>query len=509
MATSRNKRIAKNTVFLYVRMLLIMVVTLYTSRIVLKVLGVEGFGLYNIVGSVVILFSFLRGSIVTAIQRYLNYYLGRYDGKKVGMTFCTSLYIMFGLSGILLVLLETVGLWFLNYQLSIPSELKYSANVVYQISIITFLVNIVRTPYDALIMAHERMSFYAYASIIEAVLKLLVVFLLLKVTYNKVVLYTWLILGVTVVMNVIYLIYTKRNFRVKAFGNSSKESFKELISFSGWNIFGGIADIGYQQGTNMILNIFFGVTLNATMGITNQVKNAVFSFVRNILVAANPQIYQLYSQGEIEKMQQLVLRISRFSFYMFLVVALPIMMNMEEILSLWLTVIPPDGVKFCILVLIFCLFDTLVGPLWTAAQAQGDIKTYQIISSCILLLNLPLTYLAFKLGLPAISLMIIQIGVVILSIIYRIFFLMDKNIINFTKYIKDVILPISGVVIIAVSLCSLINHYIDFIGIGGLIIAVSIYLMVCLLTCFAIGLSRNERQLIYKVFKKIQQKDKV
>ncbi len=496
MASVDNKRIAKNTIYLYFRMILVMGVTLYTSRIVLKALGIDNFGIYNVVGGVVVLFSFLKGSITTAIQRYLNYALGRGDLDYEQKVFSTSVYILLFISLIIFIILETVGLWFINTQLTLPPDSQTETNIVYQLSILTFIFNIIRVPYDSLIMAHERMSFYAYISILEAVLKLAVAFMLLMFMTNKLILYAFLVLTVTILIDAIYLLYCKRRYSIRTFGFYDSNTRKELTSFSGWNIFGGIADMGYQQGTNIILNIFFGVAYNATMGITNQVKNAVFSFVRNLLTASNPQIFKLHASGDTAGFQKLILRVSKLAFFLFLFIAVPLIFNMNYILYLWLSEVPPMTALFCILTIIFCMIDSLIGPLWTAAQAYGSIKKYQILSSTILLLNLPFTYISYKLGQPPYSLLVIQCILVIVSLIYRVAFLSEKNLISIRDYSVQVIAPITIVVGIVFIGCHSINHFIPYDGLKRLLINTPLYVFITTLSIWFIGFSSIERSSI-------------
>ncbi len=496
---SNNKRIAKNTLFLYFRMLLVMGVTLYTSRVVLEVLGVDDYGIYNIVGGVVVLFSFLRSTIATALQRYLNNALGRNDLEREKQIFSSSFVILVAFSIILIILFETLGLWLINEKLNIPEDKIWETNVVYQISIVTFILNLVRVPYDALIMAHERMSFYAWASIIEVVLKLLIVYILNVVAFNKLELYSVLILFVTVIVNIIYIIYCRIDYALPILGYSNRSIIKELSNFSGWNVFGGVADIGYQQGTNIILNIFYGVAFNATMGITNQVKNAIYGFVRNVQVAVNPQLYQTFAAGEYDQFRKLLVQSSKFIYFLYLVIAVPLCMNIEFILNLWLNDIPPMTSTFCILMILFGLVDAFVGPLWTAAQAEGDIKKYQIVTSGILLMNLPLTCIAFKMGYPPYSLLLIQIVVCAISLIYRILYSCHKNMFVISYYLNSVILPTSAVTIIAFVSVFVIDYMIPVYGWKRMFINTPMMLILMVSSIWVIGLNKSEKKVIHSL----------
>ena len=505
MQKSDNKRIAKNTLFLYFRMMIVLGITLYTSRVGLQTLGVDDFGIYNIIGGIVILFSFMKSSVTTAVQRYLNYALGKEDIKYEQDVYSSTYIILGVLTVVLILLLETVGLWFVNYKLSIPDDRLYDANVVYQLSILCFAVNTFRIPLDALVMAHERMSFYAYISIIETILKLVIAFMLLFVPTNKLILYASLVLAVTVIVNLIYHIYCHINFPIKLTLHNNRAVTKELMSFSGWNVFGSVADIGYQQGTNIILNVFYGVAFNATMGIANQVKNATFTFIRNILVAANPQIFKTHSAGMYQEFSTLVLRMSKFAFMLVMLVSLPLIYNMEYILHLWLGDLPPMCREFCILTVIFCIFDSLIGPLWTAAQAEGHIKKYQIVTSSILLMNLPLTYIAYRFGANPYALLEIQIAIVIISLFYRVWYLNDLGLVKFSEYLKKVILPSAGTTVAMLLSVKLTNTFIPSEGLHRLLINTPIYIVTSMMSIWWIGMNGRERSSIISfITKKIK-----
>lgn len=493
MDGSLKNRIAKNTLFLYFRMIVLMAVTLYTSRVVLKTLGIDSYGIYNLVAGFVILLSFFNQGLATGLQRYVNYALGHEDKVYERQVYSSGLRILAVIGLVIFLILETVGMWVLNTYLDIPEGSLVAANVVYQVSIVNFLVDTLRIPDEAVIRAHERMSFYSYISIVEAVLKLLILFLLVTMPFDKLILYSILVLGVTIIINNVYRFYVIRQFNLRFDRTYNKEITRELTTFSGWNIFGSIADIGYQQGTNIILNIFYGVALNATMGITNQVKNAVYNFVRNILVASNPQIFQLHSKGLYEEFRQLVLSISKYAYFMFLLIALPLIYNMSYLLNVWLTDVPPMGTTFCILIIIFCMIDSLNGPLWTAAQADANIKKYQIVTGIILLMNLPGTYLVFHFGMSPQWMLYVQIFIVIVSLIYRVVYLHRLGLISNRIYLKDVILPITTVTVISLLLICVINRVMPFDGLKRLFINTPVYLIVIAAVIYLFGTTKSEK----------------
>ena len=300
--SENNKRIAKNTLMLYVKMGVMMLVQLYTSRVVLQTLGVDDFGIYNVVGGVVVLFSFLNAAMSSATQRFLNFELGKGDLVQVGRVFSMSLTVHFCIAGLVLLLAETVGLWFLNSELNIPAERMVAANWVYQFSVATTLLGILLVPYNATIIAHERMGFYAWTSIVKAVLLLVIVYFLSIGEVDKLILYAGLVFAVNALMQGVYIVYCRRAFSKTALYRPffDRELFRRLISFSGWSLFGGVADMCNSQGINMVMNIFCGVAVNAAMGIANQVNAAVYQFVSNFQIAFNPQLVKSYAANERE-----------------------------------------------------------------------------------------------------------------------------------------------------------------------------------------------------------------
>lgn len=490
-----NKRIARNTAFLYVRMFVTLLVTLYTSRVILEVLGVEDFGIYSLVAGVVVLFSFLNAAITNAIQRYISVALGRNDKEYERQIFSTSFLALGMLAIVLLLLCETAGLWLLNSELKLPESKIYIANVVYQISIAIMIVDIFRTPYNALIISHERMNFYAYVSIAEAALKLVIVFMLYAIATEKLLLYALLLLAVGSIINLFYITFARKELKIKIYRRSMNwKLLRELTSFSGWNVLGGVADIGYQQGTNMILNIFYGVTLNATMGITMQVKNAVYNFARNLLTAANPQITKSHSCGEHEYAQTLVTQVSKYAFFLLYITSLPIMLNMDFVLHVWLKNPPQYAVEFCNLMLIFCMIDSFVGPLWTLAMAEGNIKSYQIISAIILLLNLPLSWIALQTGAAPYAIIIVQICVAIPNLAYRIIYLRMKGVLKVRPYLAGLALPIAAVITTTAPIIYILSTYLQ--GWGRLIYSGAICLIIIPIAILYLGMKASERKTI-------------
>ena len=353
METTSNARIAKNTILLYIRMLVILVISLYTSRAILAILGADDFGIYNVVGGVVVLFSFLTNAMTNSTQRFLNYNLGLNDEKKIANVFNTSMLAHFTILGVVLILAETIGLWFVMTQLNIPAE-RYTASIwVYQASVVATLLNIIVIPYRASIIATERMGVFAYISILDVVLKLIIVLVLPYFSVDSLILYSILLSGISFLILILYRAVCIRKMSFTHFHFVwDKKQYMEQMSFSGWYLFGGVATVGAKQGTNILINLFFNVTVNAAVGIANQVRNAVYGFVTSFQTAFNPQIVKLYASGEHDNLLSLIYRSSKFSYYLLLILSLPIVIFCEDILSLWLVEVPDYAVVFTQLVVI-------------------------------------------------------------------------------------------------------------------------------------------------------------
>ena len=443
-----NKRIAKNTVFLYIRMLLIMVVTLYTSRVVLATLGVEDMGIYNVVGGVVTMFAFLNGTISGATQRYLTYELGTGDIEKLKKVFNTAMCIHWSIAAIVLVLAETIGLWFVYYKLVIPVDRMTAALWVYQFSIFSTIVFIISVPYNACIIAHEKMSAFAIISIVEVVLKLLVVYLLLLTKYDKLIVYAILIFTVQLLIRVFYSIYCKCHFEESKYKLKLDKSLaKNMLGFTGWLLFGGLAGVGMGQGVNILLNLFFGPTVNAARAIASQVDNAVKGFVSNFQVALNPQIIKNYASKQMEQMHRLIFASSRYSYFLLFFLSLPVFLEADFILSIWLVEVPEHTVNFLRITMLVLLVNSLANPLITSANATGNIKKYQIVVGTILLLIVPVAYIALKLGCNAEFVFWIYLLIAIVAQTARICMIRPMIGLSIRRYATEVVLKIIFVTI--------------------------------------------------------------
>lgn len=450
MSSENNKRIAKNTLMLYGRMLLIMLVSLYTSRVFLAMLGVEDFGIYNVVGGVVVLFSFLHSAMSTATQRFLNYELGRKDIAQAQRVFGMSLVIHFCISAAVLVLAETVGLWFLNTKLNIPVSRMNAANWVYQFSVATMVLFIVSIPFNSTIIVHERMSFYAYMGIAEAFSKLGIAYLLLLTKLDRLVIFAGLLFCASMLIAIVGVVYCHRSFEsVKCKLFFDQKLFYDLMSFSGWSLIGGVANICRTQGVNMVMNIFCGVTVNAAMGIASQVNGAIYQFVTNFQMAFSPQIVKYFAAGKKDEANLLVFRASKISFFLMLLLALPVIVNVDFILSIWLKTVPHYSSSFVCLALGICLVDSLNTPIYTLINATGKIRNYQLTIGGVFILNVPLAYMLLSLGMSPVWVLIAQIGTSIFLTPIRLLFASKSAGFPTRSYLVQVFFRVMCVFVIA------------------------------------------------------------
>ena len=496
MATTaeNNKRIAKNTLLLYFRMLLIIIVGLYTSRVVLNTLGVSDYGIYNVVGGIVAMLAFLNSAMVAASQRFISFELGTGNIEKLKKVFCTSVSIHIALAGIIFLIAETVGLWFVNTHLNIPAERMEAANWVYQCSILTLLLTVVSVPYNSCIVAHEHMKAFAYVSIVEAVLKLLIVYLLLLGNFDKLILYAILVVAVALIIRIIYGIYCKQHFEECTYRFVfDKQLFREMFAFAGWSVIGNLGFSFKDQGSNIILNLFFGTTVNAARGIALQVNGIISNFSNNFTMALNPQITKQYAAGDVEASVKLVYAGCRYSFYLLLLIAVPVMINIDYLLQLWLGTVPEYTSQFLMLALIAALIDVMARPLVTALQATGRIKVFQIAICIIMLCELPLAYVILHYGGKPYWAMYPTILVTFVGLFAR-FLILKRMIPAYELY--SFIIRIVGKNLLIGIICFFVSDFIrgyyqpNFIN----FILVSLFAFVLSsIVIYLVGLSKNER----------------
>lgn len=438
--SSSNKRIAKNTAFLYTRMLVTFAVNLFTVRVIWQVLGVDNYGIYTLVGGIVLMFQFLNSAMISASQRFIAFELGRENVEQVKKVFSNILTVHLFLAAIVLVVGETLGLWFINTQLSIPPDRWVAANWVYQCSILSFIVTIISVPYNSSIVAHEHMKAYGYFGILDVILKLAIVFALIFIPWDKLIVYALLHLGVIVVMRVVYGIYCKRNFEECEYHYTHEKSvIGQIFAFAGWSLLGNLGFSIRSQGLNIVINLFFNVAVNAAKGIANQVSTAIYGFTSNFQMALNPQIIKRYASGEIKSMMELVFNGSKYSFFLLMLVNIPLYIACEEVLKLWLGDLAPYTVGFTRLILIMLLIDSLAGPLVTSMQAVGKIKTFQIVISIIMTSTIAIAWVWLLLDRNPYIVMYAAIITSVAGLIARLILLNGMIHFSYTEYFVRII----------------------------------------------------------------------
>lgn len=505
-SSANNKRIAKNTLLLYFRMLLTMVVSLYTSRVVLGALGVEDYGIYNVVGGVVAMFSMLSGSLSAAISRFITFELGTGNKDKLKRVFSSSVTIQMGLSAIILVLAETAGLWFLNNKMVIPESRMYAANWVYQLSLLTFVINLISIPYNAAIIAHERMSAFAYISIFEAVSKLVVAYCIVISPIDRLILYAIMLTTIAIIIRLIYGSYCKRKFEECTYHFIyDHDLFKQMFGFAGWNFIGASSALLRDQGGNIVINLFCGPAVNAARGIAVQVNAAIHSFVTNFMTALNPQITKSYASGDQKYLMTLLFQGARLSFYILLLLSLPVIINTHYILKLWLGQVPEHTVLFVQLVLIFGMCESISSPLITAMLATGKIRNYQLVVGGFQMMNLPISYVFLRLGAIPETVLIVAIAISQLCLAARLYMLRGMIGLKARDFIKKVYLNVIIVTVLSSILPFVLSNILDENFISFVLLCI-VALVSTFLIEFYLGCTLKERQFVISKVKTIIKK---
>ena len=477
-----------------------MIVGLYTSRVVLATLGVEDYGVYNVVGGLVSMFGLLSGSMSAATNRYVAFELGRGENtiENLRKVFNLSIQIYLLLSVITILLVETVGLWFLFNKMTIPEGRMQAAFWVLQISVLTMVLSVMIIPYSAEIVAHERMTAFAYISVVEAVLKLAIVFVLRLSSFDKLIFYAVLLALVQMLIQLCYMLYCHKMFpEIKYRRVKDWKLFKEMTSFAGWNMFGSLASISCNQGLTMLLNVFFGPVANAARAVATQVQCGVTMFITNFQTALNPQIVKSYAQKNFGVMHQLMYRSSKFSFFLMFMLGLPVLIEAPIVLHVWLKTVPVDTVVFLRLIICISLIYTIANPILTANNATGDVRIYYIVCGSLMILILPLSYCALKMGLPAYSVFVVHFFIEAVTQIVRLFMVRKRLQLSIRSCVKEVYIPIAIVVLTSSILpCCLCWQLKDSLFRLVLVCVISVFSVA---TCsLFFGFSCSERQFVFR-----------
>lgn len=489
--TVNNKQIAKNTFYLYFRSIFILLINLYTSRVILKVLGVDDFGIYNVVGGVVAMFSILGSTMREASQRFITFALGGNDRENIRKVFSTSCTTHLLLAVIVAVLIEIIGVWALYHGLNIPEERVHAAFWVMQFSIMGLFVNIISVPYNALITAHEKMNAFAYISILEGLLKLGSVFLLICFNWDKLILYSILQFLIGVLIRFIYTCYCKKHFEeaTKIQYGIDKPLFKEMFAFAGWNLFGSGSLVLRNQGIDILLNLFYGVTVNAAKGVSNQVQHAVHTLVGNFTTSIKPQLIKSIAQKDFLRAKSLIYHGTRISFFLMMFFSVPLMVCAYEVLDIWLVEVPEYAVQMVKLSFIYLLMDSLSRFLISGLLAYGDIRNYQLCIGVLKLLTFPLAWVILKCGGSPLTGIWANIIIELLSMGGRLLFATKRLQINIRKFLINVVCKCWSVWAVAIIAPLLLYHYLTTnIIVNGFISIFSVMTVVWL-----IGLDKQEK----------------
>ena len=499
-----NKTIAKNTLMLYMRAILMMGIGLYTSRIILKALGITDFGIYNAVGGIIAMFGFISSSLSNATSRFITIAIGRVDQSYTNRTYGNIKVMYYILCVVIVLLAETVGLWFLFNKMTIPADRMSAAFWVYQYSVLSSVVGFISVPYNSAIIAHERMSAFAYISLLDATLKLVICFLLQMSPYDKLIVYATLLFFVGVIDRIIYAVYCNKRFEeVHAPARIDKEQLREILTMSGWSLSGNLFWILNTQGVNLILNVFFGPVVNAARGIAMQVQGVMGQFVTNFQTAINPQITKSYANVEYDRMHSLLHLSSKFSYFLMLLMSVPVFIEAPIILKWWLGTIPDNTIVYLRIILLYSVFATLANPLWIAVLATGKLKKYQLWDNTVQALVLPISYIAFKFFHAASYwVFIILLVAEIVEIFVRVWVVLPLINHKYLDYIREVVIPLVLVSFIAPLVPLALSNYLCTNEVVEFFMISVISVLSSLLFIWLLGMKRSERVYFVEFLKK-------
>ena len=495
------KRIANNTVVLYIRMIIVTLIGLYTSRLILHSLGIADYGLYSVVGGIVSLFSFFRTSMEKCTQRFLNVEMARNNGRLIE-TFNTALLIHLGIALIVLVFAETIGLWFLNNFIQIPTGREFAANFVYQTVVGGLILIIVSIPFGACVVAHEHMGVFAIISIVDCILTLMVALFIKKSDYDRLITYGLLLFCIRILDILFYLFYCMKKYpEVKLYFLFDKDICKEMLGYTSWALFGHAMILGTNQGNSILVNMFHGVSSNAAMAVASQVNSHVLQLTGNFQTAFNPQITKSFAHGDYQYLKKLVFSTSKISYFLLVLITLPLMLNIDDVLKLWLGIVPQDANIFCILMLVSGILQATTSPLNFSIMASGKIKWFQIVTGVVFISDLFVLYALFNLGLAAPTAMWVKLGIMVAVCFVRMYFA-QKTIpcLKIVDYILKVFLPLLVISFICVPFSILLFSYVDTIT--EKIACTLLVLIFSFVIIISIGLTSKERKIFVNIVKK-------
>lgn len=494
--SDNNKRIAKNTLLLYVRMLFMMVIGLYTSRVILDKLGEVDFGIYNVVGGFVTMFAVISGAMTSATQRFLSFEIGKGKEGNVKGILSTMVYIHLFLALIILFLGEVVGAWFLNTHMNFPAGRYDAANWVFQLSLLVFILNVINVPYNGALIAYEKMSAFAYFSIFDAIFKLAICYVITLTPFDKLIVYAALMALIQIALLLMYFFYCKSKFKECKFtGKFNKEYGRNVGSFVSWNLIGSLAGIAKEQGVNVVLNMFFGPAVNAARGIAYQVLSKLNGFVTNFQMALNPQIIKNYASGELENMYKLVFRGAKLSYLLLLTLSLPIVIESSLILNLWLKEVPAYTVIFLQITIFTALLNTLSNPLIITMHATGKVRDYQIVVGLLSLLTLPLVYVALKMGAAPYMAMIIAFLIEFICHFARLYMLVRSIRFPMINFLREVTLRVLIITVLSLILPVLTYQLVDTVFLRFTMVCILSFMSTIVLGYY-LGFNKTDRNML-------------
>lgn len=504
---SGNKRIAKNTLFLYIRMAFVLVVSLYTTRVVLNVLGASDYGIFNVVCGFVSMFGFLNTSMTNAIQRFYNYEIGKNGGEKLKNLYNCALVVQIVLAILVVLVVESFGLWYLNNKLIIPSDRLWAANVLFQFSVIQLFFVIISVPYSAIIIAYERMDYYALVSIVDVFIKLGIVLILPYVGYDKLLFYGLLLTIVGFANFLFYSVYARKNFsQIRITRIADKSAFKSILSFSGWNVFGTFAYLLKNQGLAVVLNIVFGTIINAAYGISNQVMNAIKQFSMNMIIAFKPQLVQSYASGEHDKTRSLMYTMTKISYIMLFAISLPVIIQADYILTLWLENVPEYTISLTRLAIVSMLLSNFNTPIVQVVQAVGKQKLFQIVTSVVIIGIVPSSYVILRMDAAPENIYWVTIFFVLINQIACLYTLRKVFYFSYNEYFVKSIIPCLLVTLLSPIIPLLLNQIAIQIPFMNFLVTSIMSVLSVVVISYVFALTKGERAYIKELVFKIKHK---
>lgn len=493
---SNGERVAKNTIYLYMRTGVTMLVSLYTSRIVLNALGVEDFGIWGVLGGLVSMFGFINSSLSSSVFRYLTHAIGTSDKRQINDNYSVSIVIHLVLAIVIFLLCESIGQWFLQTKLVVPVAKQAMANAVFHIVIATSCISLLSVPFNSVIIAYERMNVFAYMAIVDVVIKLAIAYLIDLLPNNKLYWYAIMMLSVCVLMLFFYFLYVKLNFKTLRVNlRVDRKTYFAILGFSGWSLFGNLAYIGYTQGLNMLINMFFGPIANAARAISLQIEQSIRTFVTNFQTAINPQIIKKFASGEMDRMHALIFTSSKFSVYLLLFLALPVVLETDFILDIWLKQVPAHTTAFCRIMFMVITLETLSNAIGIGVVATGEIKKYHVIVGLILLSIVPISYFILCMGAVVESVFVVYFVVEIIAVVARLMVANKQIYLPVGAFFRDVICKFLLVLCLSAAM-PLLSVYMMRPGFERFIVVILLSMLSTCITIYHVGLTNVEREML-------------